>query len=441
MKARKVVIMGAAGRDFHNFNVFFRDNDSYRVIAFTATQIPHIADRVYPASLAGRLYPEGIPILDESDLERIIREHDIDVVVFAYSDIPHVEVMHKASRAIAAGSDFMLLGAHSTWLESKCPVISVCATRTGSGKSQTTRKVCEILEQAGKKIAVIRHPMPYGDLEKQAVQRFATLEDLDVHECTIEEREEYEPHIRRGRIVYAGVDYGRILKQAEGEAEIIIWDGGNNDLPFYRPDLHVVVVDPHRPEYQLTSYPGEANLRMADVVVINKMDTAPPENVKSIEKMIAEVNPRAVVIHAESPISVDNPDLIKGKRALVIEDGPTLTHGNMSFGAGIVAAEQYGAKECIDPRPFAVGEIKETFEKYPHIGKVIPAMGYGNGQMRDLEATINASDAELVISATPADVGSLLDVKMPLVRVTYELREIGEPSLESVISKVLSKRR
>ena len=440
MSVRKVVIMGAAGRDFHNFNVFFRDNEAYQVVAFTATQIPHIADRTYPASLAGRLYPQGIPILDEDDLEKIVKQQDVDVVVFAYSDVPHIDVMHKASRAIAAGSDFMLLGARSTWLTSRLPVISICATRTGSGKSQTTRRVCEILEQAGKKLAVIRHPMPYGDLAKQAVQRFASFEDLDLHECTIEEREEYEPHINKGRVVYAGVDYGKILEQAETEAEVIIWDGGNNDLPFYRPDLHIVVVDPHRPEHQLSSHPGEANLRMADVIVINKIDTAPSDNVKQVEDIIAAVNPQATVVKAESPISVDQPEMIKGKRALVIEDGPTLTHGDMTFGAGIVAAERYGAAECIDPKPFAVGEIKETFEKYPHIGRLIPAMGYGDRQMRDLEATINASDADVVISATPADISSLLKIKMPLVRVGYELKEIGEPSLQTLVMDVLNRR-
>ncbi len=441
MSVRKVVIMGAAGRDFHNFNVFFRNNDSYRVVAFTATQIPHIADRTYPPSLAGKLYPEGIPILDEKDLEEVIKQHGVDVVIFAYSDIPHIDVMHKASRVIAAGSDFMLLGACSTWLESERPVISVCATRTGSGKSQTTRKVCAVLESAGKKVAVVRHPMPYGDLAKQAVQRFATLEDLDLHQCTIEEREEYEPHIRRGRVVYAGVDYGKILERAQGEAEVIIWDGGNNDLPFYRPDLHIVVVDPHRPEHQLNSHPGEANLRMADVVVINKIDTAPPRNVREVEDIIAAANPSATVIKAESPISVDKPEMIKGKRALIIEDGPTLTHGDMKFGAGMVAAERYGASECIDPRPFAVGEIKQTFKKYPHIEKLIPAMGYGDGQMKDLEATINASDADVVISATPADISSLLNIKIPLVKVGYELEEIGEPSLHTVVMDMLSKRR
>jgi predicted GTPase len=437
---KRVVIMGAAGRDFHNFNVFFRGRDEYDVVAFTATQIPHITGRIYPPSLAGELYPKGIPIVEEAGLEGIIKRDGIDLVVFSYSDIPHVDVMHKASRVIAAGSDFVLLGTRSTWVESKKPVISVCATRTGSGKSQTTRRVCEALEDAGKKVAVIRHPMPYGDLAKQAVQRFATSEDLDKHNCTIEEREEYEPHIEKGRVVFAGVDYGEILKQAEAEADFIVWDGGNNDLPFYKPDIHMVVVDPHRPEHQTTSHPGEANLRMADVVVINKVDTASEENVKAIRDIIASTNPGAVVITAASPISVDSPDLIKGKRVLVVEDGPTLTHGNMSFGAGIVAARKYGAKECIDPKPFAVGEIKETFEKYGHIGDLIPAMGYGENQLMDLEATIRASGAEVVVNGTPADLTAVIEIDIPVARVSYELSEIGEPTVRSVLDEFMKQR-
>jgi predicted GTPase len=435
--AKKVVIMGAAGRDFHNFNVFFRDNDAYKVVAFTATQIPHITGRTYPPVLAGKLYPDGIPIHDEADLDKIIKGEEADLVVFSYSDIPHVEVMHKASQVIAAGGDFMLLGAHSTWIESRKPVVSVCATRTGSGKSQTTRKVCEVLEARGMKVAVVRHPMPYGDLAKQAVQRFATPEDLDKHECTIEEREEYEPHIDKGRVVYAGVDYGAILERAEGEADIVIWDGGNNDLPFYKPDVNIVVVDPHRPEDQITSHPGEANLRMAEFVVINKVGTAPPGNVEKIRQVVAAVNPGARIITAASPITVDSPGLIDGKRVLVVEDGPTLTHGGMTFGAGVVAAEKYGAAECIDPRPFAVGEIRDTLEKYGHIKNLVPAMGYGEGQMHDLEATIKASGADVVINGTPADLKLVIKIDIPIVRVTYELEEIGKPDIESVLTDFL----
>jgi predicted GTPase len=438
---KKVVIMGAAGRDFHNFNVFFRGQDQYNVVAFTATQIPHITGRTYPPSLAGELYPDGIPILGEGDLEAIIKRDAIDLVVFAYSDVPHIDVMHKASRVIAAGGDFVLLGARSTWIESRKPVISICATRTGSGKSQTTRRVCEVLEEAGKRVAVIRHPMPYGDLAKQAVQRFATSEDLDTHNCTIEEREEYEPHIMKGRVVFAGVDYGKILRQAEAETDYVIWDGGNNDLPFYRPDIHMVVVDPHRPEHQITSHPGEANLRMADVIVINKVDTASEDNVRTIREVVGSANPSAVVITAASPVSVDSPDLIMGKRVLVVEDGPTLTHGNMSFGAGIVAARKYGAKECVDPKPFAVGEIKETFEKYSQIGALIPAMGYGEKQLKDLETTIRASGAEVVVNGTPADLQAVIDIDLPVVRVSYELSEIGEPSVKSVLNEFMKQRR
>lgn len=440
MTRQRVLIMGAAGRDFHNFNVCFRGREEYLVVAFTATQIPHITGRMYPPSLAGRFYPDGIPILAEDELEEIILREKIDLVVFSYSDIPHVEVMHKASRVIAAGADFTLLGAHSTWIASKKPVISVCATRTGSGKSQTTRKVCEVLESMGKTFAVVRHPMPYGDLAKQAVQRFASEADLDKHECTIEEREEYEPLLARGWVVYAGVDYGAILKEAEAEADVVIWDGGNNDLPFYKPDVNIVVVDPHRPEYQTTSHPGEANLRMAGVVVINKIDTARKENVEKVGRIIAEVNPSATVIRAESPISVDAPDLIRGKRVLVVEDGPTLTHGNMSYGAGIVAAEQHGAVECIDPRPFAVGEIKATLGRYRHLTDLVPAMGYGDAQTRDLEETIRASGAEAVVNGTPADLTKVINIDIPIVRVRYELREIGTPNVESILKDFMQRR-
>jgi predicted GTPase len=435
---KKVVIMGAAGRDFHNFNVFFRDNEDYEVVAFTATQIPHSADRTYPASLAGRLYPNGIPIKGEKDLDQIIRKSSADVVVFAYSDVEHTYVMHRASQVIAAGADYWLMGAESTWIASEKPLVSVCAVRTGCGKSQTTRRVCEILEAAGKKTVVIRHPMPYGDLAKQAVQRFATYEDLDLHECTIEEREEYEPHIDKGRVVYAGVDYGAILKEAEKEADVVLWDGGNNDMPFYKPDLQIVVVDPHRPGDELEYHPGEANFRMADVFVINKVDTAAKEGVDTVKKNIAAVRPSATVIEAESPIAVENPELIKGKRVLVIEDGPTLTHGGMEYGAGMVAARKFGAAECIDPHTFAVGEIVDTLQKYSHIKNLVPAMGYGEGQVRDLEATVNASGADMVLSGTPIDITRVINTDIPVVRVTYDLREVGKPDLGSVLEGFLS---
>jgi predicted GTPase len=438
---RRVVIMGAAGRDFHNFNVYFRNNEEFEVAAFTATQIPHITGRTYPPVLAGELYPEGIPILGEEELEGIIREHRIDLVVFAYSDVPHTTVMHKASRAIAAGADFMLLGPHSTWIESSRTLIAVCATRTGSGKSQTTRKVCDDLEAMGRKVVVIRHPMPYGDLARQAVQRFAARQDLDENNCTIEEREEYEPHIEKGRVVYAGVDYERILRKAETEAEVIVWDGGNNDLPFYKPDLHIVVVDPHRPDHQTSSHPGEANLRMAGVVVVNKVDTAPREGIDRVLAIVREVNPRATVVMAESPITVDSPDLIRGKRVLVVEDGPTLTHGDMSYGAGVVAARKHGAKEMLDPRPFAVGEIKETFDKYRHVKNLIPAMGYGEAQVLDLEKTIRAVSPDVVINATPADLAAIIDIDVPVARVKYELREVGKPDLRTVLEDLLTQRR
>jgi predicted GTPase len=434
---KRVVIMGAAGRDFHNFNVFFRDREEYEVVAFTATQIPHSADRTYPPSLAGRLYPDGIPILREEELNDIIADEDVEIVVFAYSDVPHTYVMHKASQVIAAGADYWLMGTHSTYIESEKPVISICAVRTGCGKSQTTRRVCELLGAAGKKVVVIRHPMPYGDLAKQAVQRFATYEDLDLQECTIEEREEYEPHIDRGRVVYAGVDYGAILREAEKEADVIIWDGGNNDLPFYKPDLHIVVVDPHRPGDELAYHPGEANFRMADAFVINKVDTAPAENVEIVKRNIASVCPKATVIQAASPITVDRPELIKGKRVLVVEDGPTLTHGGMAFGAGMVAARKYGAAECIDPHGFAVGEITDTLEKYSHIKDLVPAMGYGEGQVRDLESTIRASGADVVINGTPTDLMKIIDIDIPVARVTYDLKEVGKPDLGSVLEGFL----
>lgn len=438
---KKVIIMGAAGRDFHNFNVFFRDNEEYEVVAFTATQIPDIEGRKYPPELAGKLYPNGIPIYSEDELEDLIKKFKVDFVVFAYSDVSHEYVMNRASRAMAAGASFMLLGPSHTMLTSTKPVISVCAVRTGSGKSQTTRRVAEILKKLGKKTVVIRHPMPYGDLTKQVVQRFGSFEDLDKHNCTIEEREEYEPHIDRGNVVYAGVDYEKILRQAEQEADVILWDGGNNDFPFFKPDLHIVVVDPHRPGHEVTYHPGETNLRLADVIVINKIDTAYPEDIQIVRENSRSANPRAVIIEAASPIFVENYEAIKGKKVLVIEDGPTLTHGEMSYGAGYVAAEKYGAAEIIDPRPYAVGSIKETYEKYTQLEVILPAMGYSPKQLKELEETINAVPADLVIVATPINLGKILKINKPYVRVKYELQEIGKPDLEDIIKEFFEKRR
>jgi predicted GTPase len=440
MEKIRVIIMGAAGRDFHNFNVFFRDNDQYEVVAFTATQIPNIEGRIYPAQLAGRLYPQGIAIYAEHELTALIRKLGVHQVVFAYSDVPHEYVMHKASEALAAGADFRLMGANSTMLKSRKPVVSVGAVRTGCGKSQTTRCVCEILKEMGKKVVAVRHPMPYGDLVAQAVQRFADFDDLDRYRCTIEEREEYEPHLSRGTIVYAGVDYEAILRQAEMEADIVVWDGGNNDMPFFRPDLHIVVTDPHRSGHELTYHPGEANLRMADVVVINKIDTADLAQTSKVRANVAKLVPDAIVIDAASPILVDNPAAIRGKRVLVIEDGPTLTHGEMAYGAGIVAARRFGAAEIIDPRPYAVGTIAETFVKYPATGPLLPAMGYGAQQIGDLEATINATPCEMVIAATPVDLRHVLkNISHPMERVDYELQEIGRPTLADVLGDWLKK--
>jgi len=436
--ARKVLIMGAAGRDFHNFNVVYRDNPQYRVVAFTATQIPDIHGRVYPPQLAGKLYPSGIPILEEEKLAEIIKEHQVDEVVFAYSDVQHVNVMHKASIALAAGADFTLLGPKATCIKSKKPLISICAVRTGVGKSQTTRYVIAALQKLGKKVVAIRHPMPYGDLAEQVCQRFATLEDLDKHKCTIEEREEYEPHIQRGVVVYAGVDYQKILDEAEKEADIIIWDGGNNDLPFYQPDLHIVLVDPHRAGHELLYHPGEANLRLADVVVINKITTAKVEWIATVQQNISQVNPKAVVVKANSPITVENPEKVRGKRVLVVEDGPTLTHGEMSYGAGTLAAEHAGAAQVVDPRPFAVGSIKKTFEKYPHIGSLLPAMGYSPKQLKELEKTINATDCDLVLIGTPIDLRRVIKIEKPAQRVFYELADHGSPTLEEIIKKRFS---
>ncbi len=429
--------MGAAGRDFHNFNTVYRDNPDYEVVAFTATQIPNIEGRTYPAELAGELYPNGIPIHDEADLTKLIMELQVDDVVFSYSDVPHEYVMHKASKVIKYGANFVLLGGEPTMIKSKKPVIAIGAVRTGCGKSQTTRRVAEVVSSAGKKVVAIRHPMPYGDLSKQKVQRFATLEDLKRHDCTIEEMEEYEPHIVRGSVVYAGVDYKAILDQAEKEADIILWDGGNNDLPFYKPDLFIVVTDPHRAGHELSYFPGESNLRMADVVVINKMDSARPEDVSKLKENIGSVNPNATVIKANSPVTVENREIIAGKRCLIVEDGPTLTHGEMKFGAGTVAAEKFGASEIIDPRPWIEGTIAETFEKYPDIGHVLPAMGYGGQQMKDLEATINAVDCDVVVIGTPIDLRRIISIDKPSVRVTYDLEEIGSPDVTAVLKPFL----
>ncbi len=433
MAKKRILIMGAAGRDFHNFNTCLRGNDKYQVVAFTATQIPDIEGRVYPPELAGPGYPDGIPIYPEAELERLIDELNVDLVIFAYSDVSHQYVMHKASQVIAAGADYMLMGWKNTMLKSTKPVIAVCAVRTGSGKSQTTRRVCDVLRSWGKRVVVVRHPMPYGNLVEQRCQRFANYADLDRYRCTIEEREEYEPHIDRGVIVYAGVDYEQILRQAEQEADVVVWDGGNNDLPFYKPDLHIVVVDPHRAGHELAYHPGEANLRMADVIVINKVDTANLEDMTRVRENVLSVNPTATLIEAASPIFVDDPAAIRGKRVLVVEDGPTLTHGEMSYGAGVVAAQRFGARELIDPRPYTVRSINETYHKYPAIGTLLPAMGYGEQQIHDLEETINATPCDLVIIATPIDLRRVIDIRHPTQRVRYELQEIGWPTVEDVL--------
>lgn len=429
----RVLIMGAAGRDFHNFNVYFRGNDRYEVVGFTAAQIPDIDGRQYPPELAGPGYPNGIPIYNEQDLPDLIQSLKVDQVIFSYSDVTHEYVMHRGSAAMAAGADYRFLGPNATMLKSSRPVVAVTAVRTGVGKSQTTRRVCAILQEMGKRVVAVRHPMPYGDLRKQVCQRFSSYEDLDRYECTIEEREEYEPHLDRGIVVYAGVDYEKILRAAEEEADVIVWDGGNNDFPFYRPDVHINLVDPHRPGHELKYHPGEVNLRMAGVLLINKVDTARPEGVAEVRANIARVNPAATVIEAASPIFVEG-DGIRGKRVLVIEDGPTLTHGEMTYGAGVIAARKMGAAELIDPRPFAVGTIRETFDRYPHIGTLLPAMGYGSKQVRDLEATINGSDADLVIIATPIDLRRITRLDKPAVRVRYELQEIGRPNLEDALA-------
>jgi predicted GTPase len=434
MSQKRVVIMGAAGRDFHNFNVYFRGNPDYHVVAFTATQIPNIEGRRYPAALAGDQYPSGIPIHPEEDLSELISEENIDEVVFAYSDVPHEYVMHKASLVLAAGADFKLMGLKNTQLRSTKPVVAICAVRTGVGKSQATRYVLRQLRDMGYQTAAIRHPMPYGDLVKQAVQRFATYDDLDRHECTIEEREEYEPHIDNGAVVFAGVDYEAILREAEKEVDIVLWDGGNNDLPFYEPDLHIVLADPHRPGHEKSYFPGESNAIAADVFVLNKVDTANREDVMTVRENLRQLNPNTPILEAASPIFVDDPDAIRGKRVLVIEDGPTLTHGEMAYGAGWVAARRFGAAEIIDPRPFAIGTIAETYAKYPTTGAVLPAMGYGDSMISDLEATINASNAELVIVGTPIDLTRILKLNIPAQRVRYELQIIGQPTLKDLLA-------
>ncbi len=439
MSPIRTLIMGAAGRDFHNFNVFFRDNPDYQVVAFTATQIPDIEGRTYPAELAGKLYPKGIPIHAEEELLDLIREHQVDQVVFAYSDVPHAYVMHKASMVNAAGADFRLMGTRLTQIKSSKPVVSVCAVRTGSGKSQTTRRVSLILRGMGFRVAAIRHPMPYGDLVKQKVQRYADYSDLDKHECTIEEREEYEPHLDNGVIVYAGVDYEAILRQAEQEVDIVLWDGGNNDFSFYVPDLQIVVADPHRPGHEIGYYPGETVARSADVFVINKVDTANPDAVIQVRENLNAINPGAQVIEAASPLFVDDPAAIRGKRVLVIEDGPTLTHGEMAYGAGFVAARRFGAAEIVDPRPFAVGSLRTTYEKYPRTGPILPAMGYGDAQMRDLEATIRNADVDLVVIGTPIDLTRVIKIDKPSQRVRYELQEIGRPTLEDILKAKFGK--
>lgn len=433
----RVLIMGAAGRDFHNFNTYFRGNSDYEVVAFTATQIPDIEGRTYPARLAGEFYPEGIPIHAEEDLPGLIREHEVDQVVFAYSDIPHEYVMNRASKVLSCGADFRLMGPRTTMLRSRVPVVAVTAVRTGAGKSQTTRRVAEILTRAGRRVVVIRHPMPYGDLTDQSVQRFADYADLDKQRCTIEEREEYEPHLDRGNVVFAGVDYEAVLRQAEEEADVILWDGGNNDLPFYVPDLHITVADPHRPGHELSYYPGETNLRMAHVVIINKVDSAGAGAVEAVLDNVRRVNPRAVVVQADSPVTVDHPELVRGRKVLVVEDGPTLTHGDMAFGAGMLAARKHGAAEIVDPRPYAVGTIRDTFAKYGQLTKVLPAMGYGEEQVGELAETINRAPAELVIIGTPIDLRRVLTLDKPAVRVRYELAERGKPDLADIIKERL----
>jgi predicted GTPase len=439
MQKTRVIVMGAAGRDFHNFNVYFRNNDGYEVVAFTATQIPGIEGRSYPPELAGSRYPNGIPIYPEEELPRLIKDYDIDQVVFAYSDVSHEYVMHKASIALANGADFRLMGPKTTMLKAKVPVVGVCAVRTGSGKSQTSRQVAKILKSRGLNVAAIRHPMPYGDLTKQVCERFASYEDLDRYDCTIEEREEYEPHIDNGIIVYAGVDYEVILRQAEQEADVIVWDGGNNDLSFYKPDLTIVVADPHRAGHELAYHPGETNLRMANVVIINKVDTADPQKVKLVKENIKMTNPNATVLEAASPITADKPEGVRGKRVLVIEDGPTITHGNMPYGAGMIFAEKFGAGTIVDPRPYAVGSIREAYRKYGHLGAILPALGYGGKQVAELKETIDRTPCDVVVIGTPIDLRRVITIKQPTVRVKYELKVLGPVSLEHILDEFIER--
>ena len=437
----RTIIMGAAGRDFHNFNVFFRKRPEYEVVAFTAAQIPGIEQRTYPPNLAGSLYPKGIPIMSEEQLPTLIREKDVELVVLAYSDLSYDDVMHKSSIVGSNGPDFMLMGPKSTMLKAKVPVVSVCAVRTGAGKSTVSRTLARVIKARGKRVIVVRHPMPYGELETETVQRFATYEDMDKQKCTIEEREEYEPHIDQGNVVYAGVDYEKILLAAEKEADVILWDGGNNDLSFYQPDLNVVVADPHRPGNELSYYPGETNVRMADVIVINKVDSAPPENVQQVRENVKRLNPSATIVEAASTIHVDEPSLIKGKSVLVVEDGPTVTHGLMRESVGAIAAHQYGARELVNPRPFAVGSIKKTYEKYRHIGFVLPAMGYGAKQVKELEQTIEKTPCDSVVLGTPIDIRRIMKVAKPAARVRYEIREVTKPSLEQLLNKFFERLR
>jgi predicted GTPase len=441
---KNVIIIGAAGRDFHNFNTYYRGNESYNVVAFTAAQIPDIDGRKYPAELAGNLYPDGIPIFAEENLTRLIKEMNVDLCVFSYSDVPYQRVMAVSAVVNAAGANFLLMGPKDTMVASTKPVIAVGAVRTGCGKSQTSRRIIEILMEKGLKVVAIRHPMPYGNLVEQKVQRFATIADLAKHKCTVEEMEEYEPHVVRGNVIYAGVDYEAILRAAENDpdgCDVILWDGGNNDFPFYKPDLNFTVVDPHRPGNELSYYPGEVTLRLADVVVINKMDTADAKGIQTVRESINKVNPKAIVVDAASPIKVDNPALIRGKRVLVIEDGPTLTHGEMKIGAGTVAAQKYGAAELVDPRPFTVGKLTKTFQIYPNIGTLLPAMGYGDEQLRDLEETINKTDCDSVIIGTPIDLNRIIKINKPNTRVYYDLQEIGDPNLSEILDEFVKKHR
>jgi len=432
-----VIIMGAAGRDFHNFNVYFRNNERYNVICFTATQIPEIDNRQYPPELAGQLYPHGIPIYSDADLFNLIKDNNVDLVSFSYSDVPHHEVMHKASIVTAAGADFIIIGAPYTMLKSNKKVISICAVRTGCGKSPTSRKVVQLVREMGKKVAAVRHPMPYGNLTKQVVQRFAEYEDFSKHKCTIEEREEYEPMVEMGAVIYAGIDYEKILREAEKEADVIVWDGGNNDTPFFTPDIHIVLFDPHRAGHETSYHPGETNMIMADVAIINKVDSAAPEDVENVRKTIEENNPRAAIILADSEIIADDPDQIKNKRVLVVEDGPSLTHGEMEYGAGVIAARRFGASELVDPRPYLAGTLREVFETYTSIGSLLPAMGYSRQQVGDLETTINNTDCDLVLVATPANLSQLITVNKPTLRIRYEYKDHGEPNLESFLRERL----